>query len=140
MVDFQNGTSVDLTEDEWKKLFINLQGTKKEVSIDSEVLEMSKTLADDLSEMQLDNLRSELMGNNDIKLVSRIEAIKVLSRLRISKKEGELLGASPKDAERIRKAIQKEMQKTEESVQILEEKRKFVSSAEYKALCIVEVV
>jgi SNF2 family DNA or RNA helicase len=140
MVNFQNGTSVDLTEDEWKKLFINLQGTKKEVSIDSEVLGMSKTLADDLSEMQLDNLRSELMGNNDIKLVSRIEAIKVLSRLRISKKEGELLGASPKDAERIRKAIQKEMQKTEESVQILEEKRKFVSSAEYKALCIVEVV
>ena len=54
--------------------------------------------------------------------------------------EDELVGATGKDEERLRRAIEKEKKKTADKIKILEEKLKYVGTYSLDAICLLDVV
>ena len=101
---------------------------------------MAQTVADEETDKLLENIESFLIRSNDVKIVSRMEAIKKLSELRIREHQNNLIGANPKDTERLHKAIAKEQKKTAEKLRILEEKRKWGSSSSLQGVVLLEVI
>lgn len=86
------------------------------------------------------NIESSLISSNDVKIVSRMEAIKKLSELRIKEHQNNLIGANTKDTERLHKAIAKEQKKTVEKLRILEEKRKLGTSSFLQGVVLLELI
>ena len=70
----------------------------------------------------------------------RIEALRNLSNYRVRNLEDELIGAVGKDEERIRRAINREREKTDEKIRILEEKLNYVGTYALDAICLLDVV
>lgn len=111
---------------------------------DNEVLESDLGLDATSVDKMLSLLKAEYQGLihkiHDVKIVSRMEAIKKLSELRIREHQNNLIGANTKDAERLHKAIAKEQKKTVEKLRILEEKRKLGSSSFLQGIVLLEII
>jgi len=140
LIDPATDKKVDLDTDDWKNIFLSVQTSKKQVTLTADDLEDARIEADNVSDNMLADMAQGMVSSNDVKIVSRIEAVKKLSKSRINEYENELIGASPKESERLWRAISKEKAKTEEKVHILETKRKLSSNSSFQGLFVLEVI
>lgn len=140
LIDPTDDEEIKLDGDDWKNIFLSVQTSKKQVTLTLDDLEDARTEADNVSDDMLADMAQGMVGSNDVKIVSRIEAVKKLSESRIHEHENELIGASPKDSERLWRAIAKEKAKTEEKLRILEAKRKLSPNSSFQGLFVLEVV
>ena len=76
----------------------------------------------------------------NVKIDLRIQALRDLSDIRVRSMEDELIGATGKDKERLRKAIAREKRKVADKIAILEEKMKYVGTYSLDAVCLIDVV
>ena len=131
---------IRLDGDEWKNIFLSMQTSKKQVTLTIDDLEDARAEADNVADNMLADMAQSMVSSNDVKIVSRIEAVKKLSESRVKDHENELIGASPKDSERLLRAIAKEKAKTEEKLHILEAKRNLSSNSSFQGLFVLEVI
>ncbi len=117
-----------LNETEKKELFQNVKVAKKPENLILDCYDDVKMNAEDLAEQRKEEIAQEAISRNSIKIGSRIEALRNLSKIRVSNMENELIGASGKDEERLRRAIEREKKKTADKIKILEEKLKYVGT------------
>lgn len=129
-----------LEEDAWKDLFLHVQPSKRAVTLSRDDLEEAQFAAEEAADALLAEMTSVFVSGNDVKIVSRMEALKKMSNARITAHENNLIGATPREDERLRKAIAKEQKKTEEKLKILEEKRRLGSSSSLQGICVLEVI
>lgn len=140
LINVDDNEVISVEEEIWKSIFLNIQTSKRNVTLLRDDLEVAQTIADEETDKLLENIESSLISSNDVKIVSRMEAIKKLSELRIREHQNNLIGANPKDAERLHKAIAKEQKKTAEKLRILEEKRKLGSSSSLLGVVLLEII
>jgi len=133
-------TVTDIGDDEWKSIIQNVQNSKRPVDMQIEDIEDARAVADETSDEIMNGIQREMIGSNDIKIVSRIKAIRSLSEMRITEKENNLIGADEKEAEKIRREIEKEKKKMKEKLDILESKRKLGCSSSLLGLCVLDVI
>ena len=129
-----------LNETEKKELFQNVKVAKKPENLILDCYDDVKMNAEDLAEQRKEEIAQEAISRNSIKIGSRIEALRNLSKIRVSNMENELIGASGKDEERLRRAIEREKKKTADKIKILEEKLKYVGTYSLDAICLLDVV
>lgn len=94
---------------------------------------------EDAAEQRKEEFAVEAMGKNNVKIDSRIQALRDLSDIRVRSMEDELIGAKGKDEERLRKAIAREKSKVADKIAILEEKMKYVGTYSLDAVCLIDV-
>ena len=129
-----------LNEDQKKVLFQEVKVGRIPSEISFDAFDELRMQIEDVVELRKEEFSSEAMGRNNIKIGSRIQAIKNLSRIRIREHEDNLIGASGKEEEKIRKAIEREKQKANEKIAILENKLKFVGTYALDAICLLDVI
>lgn len=139
-VDPVKNCAVNISDDEWKIVLQNIQNTKKPVDMTVEDVENARIIADESSDEMMYEMQRGMIDSNDIKIVSRIKAIQSLSDLRIREKENDLIGADDREAEKIKRSIKKEKEKTRSKLEILEKKRKLGCSSSLLGLCVLDVV
>ena len=140
LIDPTTDKEIRLNGDDWKNVFLLVQTSKKRVAYTVDDLEDARTEADNVSDEMLSDMTQGMVSSNDVKIISRIEAVKKLSESRIREHEDELIGASPKDSERLWRAIAKEKKKTDEKLRILEAKRNLSSNSSFQGLFVLEVI
>lgn len=96
-------------------------------------------IIEDTVEKRKESFSIEAMGKNNVKIGSRIQALRNLSDIRIRSMEDNLIGATRKEEERIRRAIAREKQKVTEKIAILEEKMKYIGTYALDAVCLIDV-
>ena len=94
---------------------------------------------EDAAEQRKEEFAAEAMGKNNVRIDSRIQALRDLSDIRVSSMEDELIGSTGKDEERLRKAIAREKKKVADKIAILEEKMKYVGTYSLDAVCLIDV-
>ena len=129
-----------LNEIEKKELFQNVKVAKKPENLLLDCFEDIKLKAEDLAEQRKQQIAEEAISRNSIKIGSRIEALRNLSKIRVINMENELVGATDKNEERLRRAIEREKKKTEDKIKILEEKLKYVGTYSLDAICLLDVI
>ena len=92
------------TADDWKKILANLENSKKSVQIDSEELQDFQEIADITAEADIKEQAQKIAGGNEVKINSRIQALRNLSQMRIEKYTSEARNADEEQAERHFKA------------------------------------
>ena len=95
---------------------------------------------EDTAENRKEQFAAEAMGKNNVKIGSRIHALRDLSNIRIRNMEDELIGSHGKDEEKIRRAIERERRKVADKISILEEKMKYVGTYALDAICLIDVM
>ena len=140
LVNTDANEAISVEEETWKNIFMNIQTSKRNVIWSIEDMEVAQTIADEETDKLLENIKTSLISSNDVKIVSRMEAIRKMSELRIREHQNNLIGASPRDAEKLHKAIMKEEKKTAEKLRILEEKRKLGSSSSLEGVALLEII
>lgn len=136
----EDATAVHVLDDDQKKeIFQNIRVSKKPDSILLDYFDEAKMKAEDLAEERKEEIAKEAISGNAIKIGSRIEAIRNLSGIRVRNLEDELIGATGKEEERIRRAIAREKSKTTEKINILEEKLNYVGTYSLDAICLLDV-
>ena len=100
----------------------------------------AKMNVEDLAEQRKEEIAQEAISLNAIKIGSRIEALRNLSRIRVRKRKMSSIGATGKDEERLRRAIERETKKTEDKIKILKEKLKYVGTYSLDAICLWDIV
>ncbi|SEM19620.1 Helicase conserved C-terminal domain-containing protein [Butyrivibrio sp. ob235] len=128
-----------LNEDQKKQLFQELVVGKVPQDISYDGFDELRMAVEDAAENRKEEFASEAMGKNDVKIGSRIQAVRSLSNIRIRELEDKLLTVTGKEEEKTRKAIAREKQKAESKVAILEEKLKFVGTYALDAICMLDV-
>lgn len=129
-----------LNDDEKKSLFQKIKNVKSPVELDLDMFDYVKMRIEDVVENRKEEITSESMSKNSIKIGSRIQAIKNLSEMRICNLKKELISASDKNKEKFVRAIERESKKAEDKISILEEKMKFVGTYALDSVCVVDVV
>ena len=129
-----------LNEIEKKELFQNVKIAKKPENMSLDCFDDVKMKAEDIAEQRKQQIAQEATSKNSIKIGSRIEALRNLSKIRVRNMENELIGASGKNEERLRRAIEREKKKTEEKIKILEEKLKYIGTYSLDAICLLDIV
>lgn len=129
-----------LNEIEKKELFQNVKIAKKPENMSLDCFDDVKMKAEDITEQRKQQIAQEAISKNSIKIGSRIEALRNLSKIRVINMENELIGASGKNEERLRRAIEREKKRTEEKIKILEEKLKYVGTYSLDAICLLDIV
>ena len=128
-----------LTDNDKKELFQNLRVSKKPYDLELVSFDDIKMNAEDQAEKRKEEIASEAISRNSIKIGSRIEALRKLSNIRVRNMEDELIGASGKEEERLRRAIEREKKKTQDKIAILEDKLKYVGTYALDAICLLDV-
>ena len=95
---------------------------------------------EDAAENRKEELAVRAMGKNNVKIGSRIQALRNLSDIRIRKLEDELIGSVGNDEERLRRAIEREKRKVADKISILEEKMKYVGTYALDSVCLIDVL
>lgn len=128
-----------LDEERKKALFQSVRVFKKPDDIEIDSFDELRMKAEDLAQTRKEEIAQDALSKNAIKIGSRIEALKSLSRIRIRNMEDDLLGATGKEEEKFRKAIDREKSKTTDKIRILEEKLKYVGTYSLDAICLLDV-
>lgn len=123
-----------------KQLLQNVRVSKKPDSVVLDFFDEVRMKVEDLAEDRKEEIAKDAISGNAIKIGSRIEALRNLSNYRVRKLEDELIGVVGKDEERIRRAINREREKTNEKIRILEEKLNYVGTYALDAICLLDVV
>ena len=133
------GEKIICLNDEQKKLLLQeIKNGKVPSDVSLENFDEISMRVQDVMEERKDELSVEAMGRNNVKIGSRIKAIKNLSSMRIRNYEDDLMVSSGKEADRIRNSIKREEKKTKERIDILEEKLKFVGTYALDAVCLID--
>ena len=111
-----------LSEEQKLALFQNSVNEKQPMDICLDRFDDIRMCAEDTAETQKEATIAEASGKNMVKITSRIHAVQALSEMRIQEQQDKLIGISGKEEERVRKAIDRERQKTAGKIAILEEK------------------
>ena len=136
----EDATGVSVLDETRKKaLFQNVRVSKKPNDIGLNFFDEAKMRVEDLAEERKEEIAKEAISGNAIKIGSRIEAIRNLSDIRLKNLEDELIGSAGKDEERIRRAINREKNKTAEKIRILEKKLNYVGTYSLDAICLLDV-
>lgn len=129
-----------LDDTQKKQLLQNVRVSKKPDSVVLDFFDEVRMKVEDLAEDRKEEIAKDAISGNAIKIGSRIEALRNLSNYRVRKLEDELIGVVGKDEERIRRAINREREKTNEKIRILEEKLNYVGTYALDAICLLDVV
>lgn len=129
-----------LNDDEKKHLFQAIYNAKTPDGLPVDSYDDAQFEAESIAEERKEEIIRDVASRNTVKIGSRIRAIKDLSTARIRAMEDELIGATGKGEERIRRAIAREQSRTAENVAILEEKLNQVGTYALDAICILDVV
>ena len=136
----ENGSIVIYLDDETKKnLLQEVRIGKIPTNISYDTFDEMRMSVEDAAEERKEELAAQAMGKNNVKIGSRIQAIKNLSDIRIRDLEDELVGSTGKDEDRLRRAIDREKKKVEDKIAILEEKMKYVGTYSLDAVCLVDI-
>lgn len=127
------------TADDWKKILANLENSKKSVQIDSEELQDFQEIADITAEADIKEQAQKIAGGNEVKINSRIQALRNLSQMRIEKYTSEARNEDEEQAERLKKAIARDRDKTEKKVADLEKRKKFGFTTAFQSVLILDV-
>ena len=103
-----------LDDTQKKQLLQNVRVSKKPDSVVLDFFDEVRMKVEDLAEDRKEEIAKDAISGNAIKIGSRIEALRNLSNYRVRKLEDELIGVVGKDEERIRRAINREREKTNE--------------------------
>lgn len=140
LVDTSTMETIVLEDEEWKSIFQNVQDSKRPVNLTVSNIEDARFSADEASDSILSEIQKRMTESNDIKIVSRMNAIRAIADIQIREQENNLIGAPEKEAEKIRRAIRKETKKTEEKLNILEKKRLLSTSASFQGMCVMDII
>ena len=140
LVDTSTMETIVVEDEEWKSIFQNVQDSKRPVNLTVSNIEDARFSADEASDSILMDIQKRMTEGNDIKIVSRMNAIQAIADIQIREQENNLIGAPEKEAEKIRRAIRKETKKTEEKLNILEKKRLLSASASFQGMCVMDVI
>ena len=136
----EEGSNVVCLDEEQKKQL--LQGIKNEKvpsDVSFESFDEMRMNIEDSVENRKEKYAVEAMGKNNVKIGSRIQALRNLSNIRVRDLEDELVGASGKEEERLRRSLEKEKKKVEDKIGILEEKMKYVGTYALDAICLIDI-
>ena len=137
----EDGTKVIcLNEEEKKKIIQNLQIAKLPSDLKYDNFDEMKMLVEDKANIRKEQIASDAMNKNTVKIGSRIQAIRNLSNIRIRQIEDRLIGSNSKEEEKLRRAIEREKKKAKEKIEILEEKLKYVGTYSLDAVCLLDVM
>ena len=132
----EDGTiSQCLSEEQKLALFQNSVNEKLPMDICLDRFDDIRMCAEDAAEAQKEATIAEASGKNMVKITSRIHAVQALSELRIQEQKDKLIGISGKEEERIRKAIDRERQKTAGKIAILKEKLNCTGTYSLDGMC-----
>ena len=131
---------VGLSEDEKKMLLQNIRVTKAPGDVNYENFDEMMMTVEDNADVRKEQIATEAMSKNAIKIGSRMKAIRNLSNIRIRQIEDKLIGTTGKDEEKLRRAIEREKKKADEKIAILEEKLKYVGTYSLDAVCLLDVM
>lgn len=123
-----------------KSLFLHVANSRPSAGVDLASYDDARFRADDLAETRKDELVAEASGRNSVKILSRIRAVERLSEVRTRELQDELIGATGRDEERIRKAILREQGKAAEKVRALKERMAYVGAYTLDSVCWLDVV
>lgn len=127
-------------EEQWSNLIFKLKNGKPTDTIDLDGYYEMRSIADMEAEKDLDYIRKEVVGTNEVKINSRIDALKRNSHMRIKKYENDLIGAERKEEQRLRKCIERDKDKTDKSIELLEKRKDLGSSTAFQGLLVLNVV
>ncbi len=139
LADESGSKVIRLNDDQKKYLLQNVTNGKTPASISFENFDEIRMIVDDSAEEQKESLANEAIGKNNIKIGSRIQALRSLSDIRIHALENKLIGATGKDEEKLRRAISREQKKVQGKIDILEEKMKYVGTYSLDAICRIAI-
>lgn len=128
-----------LDENQKKTFFQEVKNAKAPSDICFDYFDDMQMNVQDAAETRKEEISSEAMSRNSIKIGSRIHAIQNLSAIRVRNLENELLVADGKTEDKLRKAIEREKTKAADKVAILEEKLKYVGTYALDAIGLVDI-
>ena len=131
---------ITLNDNQKKLLFQNCKISKIPEDINLENFDEMQMLVQDEAENRKDAITADILNSNNIKIGSRIQAIKTLSNIRIRNYEDSLLSARGDEESKLRRAIEKERKKAAEKVNVLEDKLKIVSTYALDAVCLLDIL
>ena len=136
----ESDLSIRCLDDETKKMLLQqVKNGKIPLDVSFENFDEMRMSIEDAAEQRKEEFAVEAMGKNNVKIDSRIQALRDLSDIRVRSMEDELIGAKGKDEERLRKAIAREKSKVADKIAILEEKMKYVGTYSLDAVCLIDV-
>ena len=109
------------------------------MQIDSEELQDFQEIADITAEADIKEQAQKIAGGNEVKINSRIQALRNLSQMRIEKYTSEARNADEEQAERLKKAIARDRDKTEKKVADLEKRKNFGFTTAFQSVLILDV-
>ena len=130
---------VCLDEEQKKQLLHGIKNEKVPSDVSFESFDEMRMNIEDSVENRKEKYAVEEMGKNNVKIGSRIQALRNLSNIRVRDLEDELVGASGKEEERLRRSLEKEKKKVEDKIGILEEKMKYVGTYALDAICLIDI-
>ena len=133
--------SIRCLDDETKKMLLQeVKNGKIPLDVSFENFDEMRMNIEDAAENRKEEFAAEAMGKNNVKIDSRIQALRDLSDIRVRSMEDDLIGSTGKDEERLRKAIAREKKKVADKIAILEEKMKYVGTYALDAVCLIDVI
>lgn len=129
-----------LSEDQKKLLIQEVKNGKAPLDVSFDMFDEMREHINEAAEERKEKYSAEAMGKNAIKIDSRIHALSSLSEIRIRALEDGLIGATGKEEEKYRKAIDREKMKAAEKIRILNEKKKFVGAYALDVVGLVDVM
>ena len=136
----EDGAEIICLDDNQKKIFFReIKNAKIPMDIVFDSFDDMQMKVQDVVEGRKEEITSEAMSRNSVKIGSRIHAIRDLSAIRIRNLENDLLVTTGKPEEKIKKAIEREHSKAAEKISILEEKLKYVGTYALDAIALVDI-
>ena len=129
-----------LSDDEKKLLLQAVQNAKIPESLSIDSYDDAQFEAESAAEERKEAIIKDVASRNNVKIGSRIRAVSDLSAARIRSMEDELIGATGKEEDRIRRAIAREQSRTAEKISILEEKMNQVGTYALDAVCLLDAI
>ena len=140
IVDCQNGEVLIPEETIWKQLLNSVVQTRNALPTTYEEYLKFKELADAASDENAQEFKTTMARGNDVKISSRIQALRRLSQARVDNYQKDLQTASAANKERLMKSIERDRKRTEDKIDELEKRKLLGVSTAFQSVLILEVV
>lgn len=140
IVNCQNGEVLIPEETIWKQLLNFIIQTRNALPITYEEYLKFKELADAASDENAQEFKTTMARGNDVKISSRIQALRRLSQTRVENYQKDLQTASAANKERLMKSIERDRKRTADKIDELEKRKLLGVSTAFQSILILEVV
>ena len=140
MIDMKENKVVIPSAECWDWILRNLVNSNDDFNLNKEIFEELSSFAEVEAMNDSERIEKEYTGLNAVKINARIKALRELSEIRIQRYQNDMIGASLKEQERLQKAIQKDQNRTEEKIHILEGKMQSSVSTSMQGMLLLDVI